>query len=127
MKVYNQLGPGFLEAVYQEALEIEFFDRSIPFDPHPELPIFYKGKRLKKFYVGDFLAFGKVVVEIKAADQLTSADEAQLLNQLKVTCSELGPLINFGADNKLEWIRRVSTEKHRSNRDQYMGKLQEDL
>ncbi len=72
MEVYNELGCGFLEPVYQEALEIELPLRGIPFEPQKELPIFYKGRRLQKTYVADFIAFEKVIVEIKALDRLTS-------------------------------------------------------
>lgn len=110
MEVYNELGPGYLEAVYQEALEMELAARGIPFESQKELYIYYKGRRLKKTFIADFLVCGKVIVEIKALDRLTSHEEAQLLNYLKATKIEVGVLINFGAANKLEWARRVRTE-----------------
>ena len=110
MDVYNELGPGFLEAVYQEALEIELAARQIPFVPQPELPVFYKGQALRKYYVADFLAFSKIILEIKALSHLSSNEESQLLNQLKATCLEVGLLINFGAPNDLEWKRRAYTK-----------------
>ena len=83
MEVYNQLGSGFLEAVYQEALEIEFNNRDIPYQSQAEISINYKGYKLKKFYIADFLVFDKIVVEIKAVNRLVSENESQLLNQLK--------------------------------------------
>lgn len=111
MGVYNQLGPGFLEAVYQEVLEIELSEHGIPHRPQAELPVSYKGRTLKKFYVADFLAFDAIVVEIKAQDCLTSHDEAQVINELKATSFEVGVLINFGAKSKLEWKRLILTKK----------------
>ena len=109
MEVYNVLGSGFLEAVYQEAMEIELTERGIPFEPQKDLRITFKNRTLKKTYVADFLVFDKVVVEIKAIDRLTSHDEAQLLNYLKATGMQVGVLINFGSADKLEWKRRVWT------------------
>jgi len=111
MAVYNELGPGFLEAVYQEALGLELTDRRIPFVSQPDLRIIYKGSQLKKYYTADFLIYGKIVVEIKAMNHLTSNEEAQLLNEIKATNLDLGLLINFGGSDDLEWSRRVCTEK----------------
>ena len=108
-EVYNQLGPGFLEAVYQEALETELIYRQIPFIAQCKLPIYYKDQCLSKFYICDFLIFDKIIVEIKALDSLTSIDDAQLLNQLKASHHELGLLINFGSTTNLEWNRRIFT------------------
>ena len=110
MEVYNVLGPGFLEAVYQEALEIELASRGIPFEARKELHILYKERQLKESYEADVFAFGKIVVEIKAMDRLTSREEAQLLNYLKATKAPVGVLINFGMTNSLEWKRMVLTK-----------------
>jgi GxxExxY protein len=99
MEVYNELRPGFLEAVYQEALEYEFAERKIPFSSQPRLIIHYKNRVLNKFYVGDFLVYDQIIVEIKALDRLTTHDEAQLINQLKASRLPLGLLINFGHPN----------------------------
>jgi GxxExxY protein len=107
MEVYNQLGPGFLEAVYQEALEIEFSERGIPFVSQKELRILYKGRSLKKTYASDLACYEKIIVELKAIDRLTGKDMAQLLNYFKATGFRLGLLINFGNSDKLEWERRV--------------------
>lgn len=111
IEVYNVLGPGFLEPVYQEAFEIELRCRGTPFVSHPELHIYFKEHLLKKTYTPDFLAYEKIVLEIKALERLTSHDEAQLLNYLKATRLELGVLINFGAADKLEWKRMVKTHE----------------
>ena len=107
MEVYNQLGPGFLEAVYQEALEIELAERGIPFVSQKELRILYKGQPLKKTYISDLTCYEKIIVELKAIDRLTGKDTAQLLNYLKATGLRLGLLINFGNVEKLEWERRI--------------------
>jgi len=109
MEVYNALGPGFLEPVYQEALEMELRERRVPFEAQKELRIYYKGHCLQKTYVADLIAFGKVIVELKALSCLTSHEEAQLLNYLKATGIEVGVLINFGAAGKLEWSRKIKT------------------
>ena len=109
MEVYNQLGTGFLEPVYQEAMEIETGERKIPTKPQQEIQIRYKGKLLKKFYVADLLCFDQIVVELKAIDHLTCHEEAQLINYLKATGLQVGLLINFGSQGKLEWRRLVLT------------------
>lgn len=109
MTVYNELGSGFLEAVYQEALEIELTAKGIPFKSQTELPVYYKGHRLKKYYIADLLAYDKIVVELKAMVRLTQIEDAQLLNGLSATRLELGLLINFGAEKDLEWRRRIKS------------------
>ena len=115
MEVYNELGAGFLEPVYQEALEIELAERGIPFEAQRELQIRYKRRLLKKTYQADVIAFRKVIVELKALDQLTSREESQVLNYLKATGLEVALLINFGAEGKLEWKRFVKTRKRSAN------------
>ena len=97
MEVHTQLGHGFLEGVYQEALAIEFSLRSIPFERESEIPISYKGKLLSCNYRADFVCFGEVIVELKALSALTSVEEAQVLNYLKATGYQRALLINFGA------------------------------
>jgi GxxExxY protein len=107
IEVHRELGPGFLEAVYQEALELELAWREIPFEAKKRLRIAYKHATLKKEYEADFLVYGEIIVEIKAQNKLTSLDESQLLNYLKATGKRVGLLINFGSEGKLEWLRRV--------------------
>ena len=109
MDVYNTLGDGFLEPVYQEALEIQFGKRQIPYVPQKGITICYEDVHLKKEYIADFLAYEKLINEIKAVDGLTERDEAQLLNYLKATGMELGVLINFGSHPNLQWKRMVAT------------------
>jgi len=104
MEVHRELGDGFLEAVYQAALVIEFTRRRIPFRTEVELPIEYKGMRFSCGYRADFVCFDNVVVEIKAT--LVPPDQAQLLNQLKATKYRYGILINFGGSS-LESKRMV--------------------
>ena len=106
-EVYNELGAGFLESVYQEALEIELSSRRVPFTSQPPIAIHYKGQPLSKTFVPDLLAFDSLIVELKAIDQLTGREEAQLLNYLKATGKKVGVLLNFGAQPKLQWVRRV--------------------
>ncbi|GAB4314169.1 MAG: GxxExxY protein [Candidatus Sumerlaeia bacterium] len=108
MEVSNELGSGFFEAVYQEAMEIEFEMRKIPFRAQPPVEISYKGRILSRGFIPDFICFDKVIVELKAEKQLTTIDEAQLLNYLKATKESVGVLLNFGAP-KLEWKRMVFT------------------
>jgi GxxExxY protein len=108
MEVHHELsGAGFYEGVYQEALEIELGLRTIPFEPQKELPITYKGRLLRKKYLADVICFGKIIVEIKCAECLTTQDEAQVLNYLKATGMRAALLFNFGNCGALEWKRFV--------------------
>ena len=97
MEVHRQLGCGFLEAVYQEALAIEFAKRNIPFKREVRLPIHYKGQLLATVYCADFICFDSVVIELKALAHMSGTEEAQLINYLKATGYEVGLLLNFGA------------------------------
>ena len=106
-KVYNTLGPGFLEAVYQEALEIEFRRRDIPYEREKDLKINYDGVELKQTYKADFVCYGKIIVELKAVSALDDAHRSQVYNYLHATGLKLGLLYNFGCSNKLEKERIV--------------------
>src|SRR5262249_55409453 len=106
-EVYNDKGCGFLEAVYQECLEIELGLRGIPFQPQAELQLSYKGRTLKQHYYPDFLCFGKIIVGIKAASELADEHRAQVHNYLKGTGLRLGMLVSFGHKGKLEYERIV--------------------
>ena len=108
-EVYNELGPGFLEEVYQEALELELTDRKIPFMSKPRLVIHFKGQQLRKYYDADLIVHSAIVIELKAVRVLTPEHEAQLLNELKITRLRVGYLINFGASPRLQWYRRVNS------------------
>ena len=107
IEVHKELGPGFLEAVYHEAMEIELAQRGIQFDSQKPLRISYKGRTLNKEYVADLVCYGQVIVELKALDHLSGTEEAQLLNYLMATGLHVGVLINFGSHGKLEWKRFV--------------------
>ena len=104
-EVHKTLGCGFLEAVYQEAIEIEYGLRDIPFESQKQLEIKYKGVTLRKKYSSDFLVFSKIILKIKFEAKLTNIDEARLHNYLKVTGFKVGLLINFGT-TKIE-IKRI--------------------
>jgi GxxExxY protein len=110
MEVHKEQGCGFAEAVYQECMEMELAERKIPFIPLQEMFIHYKGRRLKKTYIADFFAYGKIIVEIKALDTLTPREEAQVINYPKTSGLQVGVLINFGG-RSLEWKRIVLTPR----------------
>ena len=96
MEVHRQLGCGFLEAVYQEALALELKNREVPFRRELLFPVTYKGYRLRTEYRPDFICFDSVIVELKALGTLSSVEDSQLINYLKVTGYHTGLLLNFG-------------------------------
>ncbi len=106
MEVHRTLGKGFLESVYQESLGLEFKKRQIPFSREQILELFYKGDKLSKYFVADFICFDKIILELKSVSGLTSEHEAQVFNYLKATQMNLALLINFGA-NSLQYKRIV--------------------
>ncbi|MEW6114052.1 MAG: GxxExxY protein [Thermodesulfobacteriota bacterium] len=95
-----------MEAVYQEAIAIEFSARSILFEREVELPVYFKGQRLSCSYRADFVCYGAVIVELKALKAITGVEEAQVLNYLKATGIGRGLLLNFGRP-RLEFKRFV--------------------
>lgn len=97
MAVHGELGCGFLEAVYQEALEIELRERDVPYERERELPVCYRKRPLKTFYKADFLCFGSVIVELKALSNISGTEEAQVINYLKASGMNKALLINFGS------------------------------
>jgi GxxExxY protein len=107
MEVHRILGPGHLEAVYHEALEMELALRGIPFEHKPKLTIHFKGRKLKTCYYPDLRVMGEVVVELKASQTLHPVDRAQIINSLKCAHHEVGLLINFG-EVSLRWERCVA-------------------
>ena len=106
MEVHRELGHGFLEAVYQDALAAELEHRGIQFERELEIPIMYKGARLPSSYRSDFVCFGTIIVELKALGGLTGAEESQVINYLKATGMKRGILLNFGT-RSLEYKRFV--------------------
>ena len=106
-EVYKEKGSGFLEAVYQECLEIEFGLQNIPAVPQPRLELSYKGRPLKQRYVPDFICHGRIVLELKAVSVLNDEHRAQVQNQLRATGHKLGLLVNFGHFPQIEYERIV--------------------
>ena len=107
IEVHRELGPGFLEAVYQEALEIELSDRHIPFVAQQPLAIHYKQHQLNQRYVPDLICYEKIIVDLKVLKKLSGREKAQILNYLKATGLRVGLLVNFGSQGKLEWKRFI--------------------
>jgi GxxExxY protein len=107
MEVHKQLGCGFLEAVYQEALEQEFIIQGIPYVREKELLLHYKGKKLNISYRVDFFCYDEIPVELKALSALSGTEESQIINYLKASETSVGLLINFGGDS-LEYKRFVN-------------------
>ena len=106
-EVHRALGPGFLEKVYQEAMRLELSARSIPFEAEKPLNIIYKGQSLTQKYFADLVCYERIIVEIKAINNLSGKEESQLLNYLKATGLRVGLLFNFGSHGKLERKRLV--------------------
>jgi GxxExxY protein len=106
MEVHKELGCGFLEAVYQEAFELELQKQNIPYEREALLNIYYKGTKLKKHYSADFICYKKIVVELKALGELNTDHEPQLLNYLKTSGLKLGLLMNFGSKS-LQYKRLI--------------------
>jgi GxxExxY protein len=116
-EVYKEKGNGFLEAVYQECLEIEFSDREIPFIAQPRLRLEYKDRLLKQTYEADFICFDQIILEIKAVKTLADEHRAQVINYLKATGKPLGLLVNFGHHPKVEHERFVNQSSCVSRED----------
>ena len=109
MKVHRALGPGFLEAVYEEVLEKEFIIQNIPYKRQVQLDLYYEGVKLKKHYRADFICYDSIIVELKAVTKIPSVFYMQLQNYLKCTNMELGMLINFGTPS-LTYKRIVNSK-----------------
>ena len=112
MTVYNELKAGYLEAVYQEALEIVMRKEGIEFESQKPVVIYFQGEPLKKNYYADLIIEGKVLIELKSKKKLEKEDEAQVLNYLRGTQLKVGLLINFGNTRKLEWRRYLLTDTY---------------
>ncbi|MBO5125111.1 MAG: GxxExxY protein [Spirochaetaceae bacterium] len=104
MEVHNELKNGFLEPVYQEALECEFKIQRIPYEREKKLNIIYKGTKLAKEYFADFYCYNNIIVELKAVSKLGNEHKSQVINYLKAVNKEIGLLINFGKAS-LQWER----------------------
>ncbi|HEV7222438.1 MAG TPA: GxxExxY protein [Pirellulales bacterium] len=111
-EVYNQIGYGLAEEIYQQSLEIELSLRGIPFASKQPLTAFYKGRQLQTHYLPDLVAFDAIVAELKAVTGLLPEHEAQLFNYLRIARRPVGYLINFGRKGELEWKRFIVSDLH---------------
>lgn len=109
-EVYNQLGHGLAEEVYQQSLEVELALRDIPFQSKCELSVFYKDNKLETTYQPDLFVYRAIVVEWKAVKELISEHEAQLFNYMRIARQPVGYLINFGRKGELEWKRFILSD-----------------
>ena len=107
MEVHRKLGPGFLESVYSEALEIEFQKADIPYEKEKKLPVYYDDQQLHKYFRADFVCYDAIIIEIKATNFTVDANKKQTLNNIKSTNFKLGLLINFGMPS-LKYYRLVN-------------------
>ena len=110
MEVHRHLGPGFLESVYQEALEREFNLQDIPFVAQQKIQIEYKGEKLNQYYIADLICYDKIIVELKAISCILPIHEAQVINYLTATDLKVGLLLNFG-ETSLYHQRIIHTHK----------------
>ena len=107
--VYNEMGPGLLESVYQECLRREFIYQKIPFEEKKKLTLSYRGQMLDKKYEADFICYNKILLEIKASSDLTDNYRKQTIHYLKITDHKLALLVNFGHYPDLEYERYAHT------------------
>jgi GxxExxY protein len=110
MEVYNEMGGGLAEPIYQECMEIELGLREIPFDPQRELKTFYKGRELKRRFIPDLFVYDRMIAELKSQKSIEPEHESQLFNYLRLTRSPVGYLLNFGSKSGLEWKRYLLSE-----------------
>jgi GxxExxY protein len=111
-EVYNQLGYGMAEEVYQQSLEIELSLRRIPFQTKHDLQVYYKNQLLDTVYRPDLLVWNAIVVELKAVSGLNSDHEAQLFNYMRIARQQVGYLLNFGMKGELQWKRFILADLH---------------
>ena len=111
-EVYREMGCGLNEATYHECLEIEFLSRRVPAVHEPKIELAYKGNKLKHHLIPDFIAYSKIIIELKATSNLTDEHRAQVQNYLRATGMQLGLLVNFGHYPKVQWERIILENKH---------------
>ena len=107
MEVHTELGAGFAEAVYQEAMEIELALKGVPFERQKRINIAYKGRPLESEFIADLICYGSIIVELKAIRETGKREEAQVINYLRATGLRVGLIINFGDPGRLDWDRYV--------------------
>ena len=113
-EVYNQLGYGMAEEVYQQCLEIELQIRTIPFESRRMLRLTYKGRQIDKTYLPDLFVFDGIVVELKSCKDLAPEHEAQLFNYMRLARQSVGYLLNFGGKGGLQWKRYLLNDLHQT-------------
>ena len=111
-EVFNEIGYGLSEDIYQGAMEVELAIRSIAFQSQAELDVWYKGVLLTPKCRPDLLTHGEIVVELKACSGLTKEHEAQLFNYMRIARKRVGYLINFGRKGEVEWKRFILDDLH---------------
>jgi len=112
-EVYNEIGYGMAEEIYQQSLEVELSLRKILFLTKQELEVYYKGHKLTTCYKPDLLVCGGIVVELKAVTELLPEHEAQLFNYMRVSRMAVGYLANFGHKGDLQWKRFILSDLHK--------------
>ena len=122
MKVHNELGCGFLESVYQDALMVELRKQKIPFLREVKIPVFYCGVELPSYFIADFVCFDNIIVELKALLECSGREKAQVLNYLKATGYKKALLINFGND-RLQYERIANFFKERQYDQQIVADI----
>jgi len=109
-EVYNQMGFGLSETIYQDCIELELTKQGIPFISQQPIILDYKGHRLPHHFIPDLVCFGKILIELKSVKTIADEHRAQLINYLRISQMQVGVLVNFGAFPKLEWERLVNTK-----------------
>ena len=102
MEVYNELGPGFLEVIYHDAMKVELSEQYVPFESQKELTVYYRGHQLPHSYMADLICHDRILLEFKAVKGIHDAHLAQVMNYLKATGLALGYVINFGNPDRLD-------------------------
>jgi len=124
-EVYNQLGYGMAEEIYQQSLEVELALRGIAFQSKRDLPVYYKNRPLATHYRPDLTISDGIVVELKATSELTSDHEAQLFNYMRIARRQVGYLLNFGKKAGLQWKRFILTDQHSLHEGPNTGRIGE--
>ena len=101
MSVYNELGSGFSEPIYQECLSVICNEKDIPWEREKPLKMTFHGVELEKMYKADFVCYDDIIVELKAMSEILSEHRAQLFNYMRITNTKFGILINFGEKDRL--------------------------
>ena len=119
IEVYNQLGYGMAEEIYQQSFEIELSLRGIGFQSKRELVVYYKDRLLDTRYRPDLVVYDAIVVELKAISELVADHEAQLFNYMRIARQQVGYLLNFGKRGELEWKRFILSDFHSKGEEHY--------